>query len=191
MFRRIEKATVLSITKKLLLGSLVGYCAVATYLLIRLNPQPVLIGVDQYGTRVIRESGDRLLRKEKENFLKRFLALLYSYDSETFERRISDSGDLMTRTLWDEKKAEYGRIAGQLKAEPITQTVEVKELREVDAGTYQADLLLRVKRRLAESEVKLRVELRVRPSLRRENNPYPFADRNKTASISAMIPSSR
>jgi hypothetical protein len=174
MFRRIEKATVLSVMKKLLIAGLLGYGAVTTVLLLRLKPQPLLIGVDQYGTRVIRESGDRLLKSEKANFLKRFMALLYSYDSETFEKRISDCGDLMTETLWKQKMAEFTRIAAQLKTEPLTQTAEVVELREIEAATYQADLVLRVQRRLAESKIKLRVEFRVRPNVRRENNPYPF-----------------
>lgn len=174
MFRRIEKATLLSIARRLICGGLLAYGVIATMLLFRLNPRPVLIGIDQYGTRVIRESGDRLLRKEKENFLKRFLALLYSYDAETFTKRVSDSGDLMTKALWEAKTGEFSRIAAQLKTDPLTQSAEIQEIREVDEATYQADLLVRVQWRLTESRVKLRVEIRVRPSLRRENNPYPF-----------------
>ena len=55
-----------------------------------------------------------------------------------------------------------------LKTDPLTQSAEVQELREVDEATYQADLLIRVQRRLTESKVKLRVEIRVRPSFWRE-----------------------
>lgn len=174
MFRRIEIATVYSVAKRLMVLGLIGYGVVMTILMFRLSPKPILIGMDQYGTRVIRESGDRLFKREKENFLKRFLTLVYSYDPDTFEKRISDSGDLMTKNLWETKKAEFMRIATQLKTEPLAQMADVQELREVDDGTYQADLMLRVQKRLVESKIKLRIEIRVRPSLRRENNPYPF-----------------
>ena len=81
-----------------------------------------------------------------------------------------------TGTL-DELKAareEFERIGKQLKTEDLTQEVQVKELREVDDWTYQADLALKIRRKLTESAVKLRVELRIRPNPRRENNPYPY-----------------
>jgi len=165
---------VLSIAKKAIVIGLVAYAGIASVLLLRLKPQTLLIGVDQYGTRIIREPGDRLLKKEKENFLKRFLALHYGYDSETFEKRISDGGDLMAEQLWTEKREEFERIGKQLKTEDLTQEVQVSELREMDEWTYQADLALKVRRKLTEAVVKLRVELRIRPNPRRENNPFLY-----------------
>lgn len=174
MFRRPERVTVLSLAKKTMVMGLVLYGAATTVLLVRLKPQPLLVGIDAYGTRIIRESGDRLLKKERENFLKHFLALLYNYDSETFDKRISDGGDLMATALWKEKREEFERIARQIKTESVAQAAEVQELREVDDGAYQADLLIRVQRRLTETTVKLRVEIRIRPNTRRENNPYPY-----------------
>lgn len=174
MFRTIPKVAILSLAKKVIVVGLVAYAGIASVLLLRLKPQTLLIGVDQYGTRVIRESGGRLLKKEKENFLKRFLALLYGYDSETFEKRISDGGDLMADLLWSEKREEFDRIGKQLKNEDLTQEVQVLELREIDDWTYQTDLQLKIRRKLTESVVKLRVDLRIRPNPRRENNPYPY-----------------
>ncbi len=174
MFKKIPRIALLSIAKKVIVFGLVCYAGVASVLLLRLKPQTLIIGIDQYGTRIVREPGDRLLKKEKENFLKRFLALQYGYDTETFEKRISDSGDLMADQLWTEKRAEFDRIAKQLKTEDLTQEVQVTELREVDDWTYQADLALKIRRKLTESAVKLRVELRIRPNPRRENNPYPY-----------------
>ncbi len=174
MFGSLKRVYLLSIARKALLGGLITYSAIATVLLVRLNPKPVLIGIDPYGTRIIREGGDRLIRQEKENFLKHFLALQYNYDQTNFEKRISDSGDLMAEALWSQKKVEFQRLADQLKTEELTQTVEIKELREVDPQNFEADLVIHIKRRLNESAVKLRVELKLHSNPRRENNPYPY-----------------
>ncbi len=167
MFGSLNRVSLLSIAKKALLGGLAAYAAVATVLLIRLNPKPILIGIDPYGTRIISEGGDRLIRQEKENFLKHFLSLQYAYDQATFQKRISDCGDLMAEELWVQKKVEFERVAAQLKAEELTQTVEIKELREVDAQNFEADLVIHVKRRLNESSIKLRVDLKMRANPRR------------------------
>jgi hypothetical protein len=157
-----------------MVAGLAAYGVIATILLFRLNPKPVLIGIDPYGTRVIREGGDRLIRQEKENFLKHFLALQYSYDQATFQKRVSDCGDLMAEELWAQKKIEFERLSQQLKVEELTQTVEIKEVREIDSANFEADLVIHVKRRLNESSVKLRVDLKIHPNPRRENNPYPY-----------------
>lgn len=174
MFRLKNKATAYSFLKKVVLGLAVIYIMVATVLLLRIRPEPLLIGVDQYGTRVIRDSSDRLVKKERENFLKRFLMLFYNYDSGSFEERISESGDLMSGALWAEKRDEFSKIARQLKAEDLEQKATVSELRELDETSYQADVALIIRRKLTESKVKLRVDLRVRPNRRNEKNPYPL-----------------
>ena len=174
MFASPNRVSWLSIARKALMGGIVAYAVIATILLVRLNPKPVLIGIDPYGTRIITEGGDRLIRQEKENFLKHFLSLQYSYDQATFQKRISDCGDLMAVELWALKKIEFERVATQLKTEELTQSVDIKELREVDAQNFEADLVIHVKRRLNESSVTLRVDLKIRHNPRRENNPYPY-----------------
>jgi len=174
MFRIKNRATIFSLSKKAVLGIAASYIVVATVLLLRMKPEPLLIGVDQYGTRVIRDSSDRLVKKERENFLKRFLTLLYNYDSTSFEERVSESGDLMSDALWTEKRDEFAKIASQLKAEDLEQKATVSELRELEETSYQADVALTIRRKLTENKVKLRVDLRLRPNRRNENNPYPF-----------------
>lgn len=174
MFRSLKPVSLLAITRKALLAGLLAYSAIATVLLFRLKPVPILIGIDPYGTRLIRESGDRLIRQEKETFLKQFLTRIYSFDQANFASRISDSGELMAETLWSQKKEEFERLAEQLKAEELTQTVQIQELREVDTQNFEADLVIHIKRRLNQSAVKLRVELKIHANPRRENNPYPY-----------------
>ncbi len=76
MNKILRPVVMVSLAKRLGVLALLGYGAVTTVLLMRLTPIPLLIGVDQYGTRVIGAGDDRLLRREKENFLKLFVSQL-------------------------------------------------------------------------------------------------------------------
>lgn len=181
---KMSRATQLSLLRKTLIFGLVIYSALLTIIMFRVKPHAILIGIDQYGTRVISAAGDRLLKKEKENFLKHFLALLYSYNEETFETRISDCGDLMTKVLWAAKKQEFLKLKEKLKTEPLTQIAEITELREIDQGEYEADVSLKIRRKLTENTIKLRVQIRVKSSARAENDPYPFEVENYDESLS-------
>ena len=174
MFKTIPRVAVLSIARKTVFTLLLAYGVLTTTLLLKLKPEPVLIGIDQYGTRVIRESNDRLLKKEKQNFIKHFFVLLYNFDQDTFEKRISESGDFMTEALWASKSKEFEQIAKQFKSEGLTQIGEIQELRELEDGVYQADISVKVHRKLTETTIKLRVEIKIRPNRRRQANPYPY-----------------
>ena len=102
------------------------------------------------------------------------MSLQYNYDSSSFDKRISDCGDLMDKNLWDQKKSEFKKLAEKLKSEEIKQTIEIKEIREVDALNFEADLIIHIKRRLDESTVKIRIDIKIHKNIRRENNPYPY-----------------
>ena len=174
MFSNLKPVSLLSLMKKALFIGICVYGLIATLLLFRLSPEPILVGMDPYGTRIIRGADDRLVVSEKENFLKHFLALLYNYDAETFRERISESGDLMSDALWKRKSPEFEGILKELKSESLTSRADILEIREEDDATFQADLLIHVKRRLTETKMKLRVELKIKPRPRREENPYPY-----------------
>lgn len=174
MFKTIRPASLVSLAEKIVILGLLGYGALTSVLLLKLKPQPILIGIDQYGTRVLKESDDRLIKMERHNFVKKFIASQYNFNSENYVTRISESGDLFSRELWEEKQEEFSKIAEGLKAERLTQVTEVEDLREVDANTYQADLLIRVKNKLKEASARLRVTLKIKYAARREANPYPY-----------------
>ena len=185
MFTKIEKVDALNLAKRGIFLGLCVYCMVVTVVALKMRPQTLLIGLDSYGARVIREASDPVLRKEKENFIKQFLIQLYTFDGESFERRVSVCGDLMTKDLWLKKKPEFAGIAAKLKTDPLVQVLEIQELREVDTNTYQADIKIQVQRKLEINTVKLRVDIRISPSERRETNPYLFEvkdyDENQTS----------
>lgn len=174
MIKTIKPASLLIILKRALQIGTLSWAIVATILLIRLKPQVVLIGVDQFGVRLITGADDRLLKAEQENFLKKYLSQTYNYSSQDYDARISLAGDLMAEELWKEKRKEFDRIAQGLKRQELTQTTNVDELRAIDPSTYEADLEITVKNKLQETKVRLRVEIKLRRKPRSPQNPYEY-----------------
>ena len=170
----LRVVSVSQILRTTLIIGLVGYSVVSTVLLLKLDPKPLVIGIDSYGTRIINSADDRLIRLERQNFVKRFIQSFYSYESSNFESRISLAGDSMTKDLWESRKSEFSAQAEKSKTAEISQRVEISDLREVDSENYQADLVLTIKNRLQETTAKLRLDLQIRPSRRSDVNPYPF-----------------
>ncbi len=169
-----NKATVLVVMRRTFMGTLIMYAIVSSIMLIRLNPKPTIIGIDSYGTRIIGESGDGILKAEKVNLVKRFLIYLYSFDETNFDERISTVGDFMATKLWEQKQSEFLSISNRLKNEPLTQKAKIEDLREIDDTHFEADLQVSVQNRLRQGGSKIRVQLELKPTPRNPNKPYPW-----------------
>lgn len=174
MIKVLPKSTVYAGIKKLLFLTLILYSGVTTFLLFRLDPKPLIIGIDPYGTRVLGAEKDPILKAEKENFLKRFVTYLYNYDETNFDERISIVGDFMNSKIWERRKAEFTSVSNRLKQEPLTQKGKITDLREIDETHFEADVEVHVQSRLRESTVKMRVEIELAAAPRTSSKPYPW-----------------
>lgn len=174
MIRSISKASAYQILRKLLFCLVTVYCVVTTVLLIRLNPKPLVIGIDPYGTRIIGTEKDPILKAEKENFLKRFISYLYNYDETNFDERISVVGDSMNGKLWEQRKAEFQPISSRLKQEPLSQKSRINDLREIDETHYEADIEINIQSRLRQNTVRMRVGIELAAAPRSSVKPYPW-----------------
>ncbi len=174
MIQNLRPRSLYQCMKGILIAGVTGWALIATILLLKFQPQTLLIGIDQYGARLITTEDDRLLRVEKENFIKRYLHHAYTYTSQDFEGRMSQAGDLMTQHLWEEKKKEFSRIAREMKTQELTQTTTLQELRQVDPENFEADLQIKTKTRLQEATTRLRVGLKIKRTTRTKQNPYPY-----------------
>ncbi len=183
MIRHFNPMSILSFLRNALIVLLVLWAAISTILLLRMKPQVVLVGIDPYGTRLITSENDRLLKGERENFVKKYLAYAYNYSSASFDSRISVAGDMMTQKLWQEKKEEFARISEGLKKHELSQTAKVLELREIDPENFEADLEIRVKTKFQEATTKLRLEIKLRKARRFDQNPYPYEVANYAEQI--------
>lgn len=174
MLNTIRPISLVAVLKGFLFTGVTLWAVTATVLLFRLRPVPVLIGIDPYGVRVISSENDRLLKIERLNFVKRYLSYAYSYAASDYETRISHAGDMMSKTLWDDKKSEFQRIKLSLKDQELTQDLKILEIREVDPDTFEADLKINVKTRLQEAGTALRVQLKLKRAQRTAENPYQY-----------------
>lgn len=174
MIKNVHRYTIFVCIKRASVVGLIGWSITATILLLRNKPQVLLVGIDQNGTRLITNEDDRLLKTERINFVKRYLAFAYSYSSTDYDSRVSTAGDMMAPKLWEEKKQEFLKISEGLKNEELSQKTKVIEIREIDPENFEADLDINVKSRLKEVTRKLRLQLKLKKSSRNRENPYPF-----------------
>lgn len=174
MILKFKPVSQLSFMKKVSVISITAWAALSTILLLRLQPRVVLIGIDSYGARVITKETDRLLRLERENFIKKYLTYSYSYSSTNYDERTSLAGDMMASRLWNEKKKEFTQISENLRKIELVQESKILELREVDLENFEADLELKVRSKLQEATTKLRVEIKINKAKRTEESPYQY-----------------
>lgn len=166
------KVTQNVILKRTIIFGLAAYSAIATVMVLKMEPKTIIIAVEPTGTRIVDSNSDKALESERESFVRRFVGLLYSYDSSNFDERVSSAGDLMTAPLWAAKKGDFLGLSHRIKSSEIVQSVKLRDLRELDPQHYQADLEIKVKRRLEEGVAKIRLDLTVNPTKRAYANPY-------------------
>ena len=157
-----------------LIGVLLLWSIVATVLVVTRKDKTILIGIDDAGTRVITDSSDRLLKSELKNFLQEFLNSYYQYDDKTFLENISKATEMMSEDLWDRNKAHLIEVSENLKKVPLTQNLEIESIDLIDDGKIEVELILKIKARLNEQPVKLKVILEYKSKERSEKNPYQY-----------------
>lgn len=171
-FERIDK---LRGMKLIAITLLIIYSGVATVLLLRNKPQTIVVGVDESGTRLLTEDNDKLAEKEVLAFIRGFVALHYRYSSETYERQISQSGDLMTLDLWNQKQSEYEKISKDIVGQSIIQDAEIADITQVGASAFDLSIGMTIQRKLEQKRFKIKVRIELTKSARSKTNPYPFS----------------
>jgi hypothetical protein len=174
MIRSMPKRTQFEWMKRAIFYGLCIYSVATTALIFKLNPVPVVIGIDSYGTRIVTGEKDPIIKAEREAFVSRFISNLYNYDETNFDERISLVGDLMKPELWDEKKAEYLSVSSRLKVEPLSQKSKILDLREVDETHFEADLSIHIQSRLRSNHTQVRVTIEISQAPRSSVKPYPW-----------------
>jgi hypothetical protein len=174
MLQNFKPISVFQIGKTIIVGLLVVYAAGISFALVKMMPQNIIIGIDPYGTRIIETSDDRLIRLERHNFIKLFIRRLYTFESESLSKSLSDAGDMMSLELWNKKESDYQKLLEELKSSPFQQISKIEDLREIDPNTYQADLELIIKKNLEEKRMRIRLSVVIVTANRSLKNPYPY-----------------
>lgn len=158
----------------LILG-LIIWALVASVLALQNRKETLLIGIDERGSvKLITDKDDQFLQEEIKGFLNQFLELYYSYDENTFESRVARAADLFSDELWSEKQAELLALSEKLKKEPLAQSFELEVLDLIGTDKVEAVLNIKIKQRISEHKIKLKVNLVFDKRKRSIKNPWGF-----------------
>lgn len=157
-----------------LITGLFMWALLASYFALRNESKTLLIGIDESGSRIISESNDRILKNELKNFLKSFLDNYFNYDEKTFSTQIGLAADLMSKDLWEKQKTKLVELKEKLQKTPLTQTAEIESLDLIDSNKIEGILVLKIKSRINEQKVRLKVSLTFSKTPRTESNPWGY-----------------
>jgi len=160
--------------KRALFVVLAAWAVIATVFLLRARPSTILVGIDQYGARLITDQNDQLLKHEAENVAKRFVVTLLNYSAGTFDLQVSQAGDLISQKAWELRREEFRKLGEKLKGQEFVQTAKIVEVRQVEDLDYEVDLKIESKSRLQTTVTNLRVNLKLQPKKRTVENPSAF-----------------
>jgi hypothetical protein len=160
--------------RRTLFIALTLWASVATVLLVRAKPTTLLVGIDQYGARLITDQSDRLLKAEAENIAKRFVVTLLNYSAETFESQVSQAGDLISQKAWELRRDEFRKLSERLKGQEFSQSAKIQEVRQVSDLEFEIDVKVDSKSRLQTATTSLRYQLKLQPKKRTVENPSAF-----------------
>ena len=162
------------VLRLLLITALFLWAVTATVVALLKTEKTILIGVADEASYVISQSNESVKRKEITNFVRTFISNYYDFSPSNHAEKISRSGDLMAKGLWDEKRPELLKINERLKTEPLVQTVKILSIDLINEETVEALLQIQISKRIESITTNLKVTLKLRPYERSESNPWPF-----------------
>ena len=154
--------------------SLFLWAVLASIFALRNNSKIILIGIDDYGSKIITDSNDRILQNELKNFLKSFLLTYYGYDEKSFSSQIESASNLMNFDLWERVKPKLLEQKEKLTKLPLLQVPDIESIDMIETGKIEAILNLSIKAKLNEQKVRLKVRLSFVKAPRTEMNPWGF-----------------
>lgn len=154
--------------------SLLVWALSSTYMLLKKNDKLVLIGIDESGTRLITDTGDRILQNELKSFFQEFLKKYYEYDEKSFPDQIESASNLMSSDLWETQKSKLLNIQEKLQKYPLSQSIEIESIDMIDNQKIEAILNIKINSKIAVKNVKLKVKLNFEKHSRNELNPWNY-----------------
>lgn len=133
---------------------------------------PVIIGIDPNGTRIVREHKDPIFKTEAVSFIQRFTFNVFNFDSQNFFKRLGAATTVMSDALWDKKRREIMDLRNRVERDEISLTGVIQEMTLDDKGTYHCLVSVKKKSRLNIQEHKIKIAIRLKATKRTPENPY-------------------
>lgn len=145
-----------------------------TIYILRTENKPIVIAVQDGGTRLVTDSFDRVLQSEIRNFVTEFIHSYYSYNEETFSEQVGRASDLLSQSLWEQQKSKLFEIKQNLVKNPLSQKVEITNLELRENNAIEAGLTITVTSRLSEQKYKIKSKIQISKIPRSEANPWGY-----------------
>lgn len=156
-----------------LITALALWAITATAVALLKTEKTILIGVSDEASYVISKSNEAVKRKEIASFVRSFIENYFEFTPNNHAEKISLAGDLMAKSLWDEKRPTLLKINERLKTEPLVQSAKILSIDLLDPETVEVLLLITIAKRIESVSTNLKVTLKVREHERTESNPWP------------------
>ena len=156
---KFEKCIKYSFLKNTVTVGALLYSVCATIMIIKLQPQVILIGTDENGVRQITQNYDILVKNEKLKLIKKFSHYFYNYDSLNYDDQLTEAGHLMNPELWNQHLQQFEQISKRAKEENMKQEAIVEDIRMIDDYTFEVDTTVQITRKLSKQMIKLRTEI--------------------------------
>jgi hypothetical protein len=157
-----------------LIVALTLWAVTATVVALLKTEKTILIGVSDEASYVISQSNEAVKRKEIASFVRGFISNYYEFSPSNHAEKISRAGDLMAKSLWDEKRPSLLKINERLQTEPLVQTAKILSIDLINEETVEALLQIQITKRIKSVNTNLKVTLKVSPRERTQSNPWPF-----------------
>ncbi len=157
-----------------LIVTLTFWGTLASFFALKNDSKILLIGIDESGSRIITDTNDRILKNELKNFLKEFLENYYNYDEKSYSNQMGLAADFMSKDLWENQKPKLLEIKTKLEKLPLSQSSEIESLDLIDQNKVEGVLILKVKSRISEQSLKLKITLSFNKASRTESNPWGY-----------------
>ncbi len=134
--------------------------------------KPMIIAIDNNGTRIVTESNDPIYKTEALSFLQKFLFNVYNFNAENFMKRIGLATSVMSEELWKKKRSEILDLKSKIERDEISIASQIMKITLDDAGIYHALISVKEKSRLNEQEHNVEVSIKLKPVERNRENSY-------------------
>jgi hypothetical protein len=113
------------------------YSVAMTFMAMRNIPEFKIVAIEPTGTRLVTDSTDKVIERERQEFVKRFIRLYTNYDSESFSETIGHSTDWMSDGAWSRIEQSFKDMKVQILEYKMVQISEITKLEQSDASPLE------------------------------------------------------
>lgn len=121
----------------ILVGVLLLYSIAMTTIAMRNIPEFKIVAIEPTGTRLVTDSTDKVIEKERQEFVKRFIRLYTNYDSDSFGETIGHSTDWMSDSAWSRIEQSFKEMKSKIIEYKMVQITEITKLDQSDANPLE------------------------------------------------------